>query len=454
MEKESDEAAVPLRPVRDPDPAGPLRLSPADELALFPAGTAGTGGAAEVLQQFSDSNLEDGGASGPAPEQLDAASLVAGLDNDRFLQAGTRLHLATIGLTKWTGIRLLAVAVGHILLVPPTWILNDVAGTFSHLHVAVYTAAIALLAGGVIVYGILLVRWRQLLADPSPLVAHRDGDPACTCPRSPCSGSLPGQAAVLRVLAIIPPLVSELSAEIFVVWTLVFTFGPLLRATPWAIACVTVSWLINWFVYGRLRRRAADILLGDTLARLASCARTGELPAPAAREPYVRLHFSLARVWPAELEHLSTGRATTIGLLPLVLACGVVTAAGAGCVNAWILSFVVLIPVLLVQDMLNIAAANGQIDQVAELYRKNRTRILVAAADRPPAAVERVLRDHAELLDAFGRTDGLQGTFVGFKVTYSVVRGFAVTFVTVMVAMWTLLRGAGVSFTLQTVCPG
>ncbi|KAI9009025.1 hypothetical protein DFJ74DRAFT_738138, partial [Hyaloraphidium curvatum] len=141
-------------------------------------------------------------------------------------------------------------------------------------------------------------------------------------------------------------------------------------------------------------------------------------------------------------------------LMGTLLPGAAVTAASSSCVALWMVFLLVTVLVVFTQEMLSVAAANAEIDRAASLYLAYRTRILVLLAGEPPAPVASALQRHADLLDAFARTEEKQGRFLGFRVGYAVVRGFLATVLTVAVGLWSVLRGAGVGFTLETVCPG
>ncbi|KAI9005015.1 hypothetical protein DFJ74DRAFT_712898 [Hyaloraphidium curvatum] len=466
-----------------------LRLTAAEESALFPAGAAGPDPKADP----NAIKVEDGGA-GTDPLALDASALVDGLSQDPFLRFVTRLHLALAGAARWTGYRLAAVAVSEAALIAATWALNNQSRIFSTRHLAAYTAANGLwsafcvcigLLGTVAVFGFrfvsepqaaahpmaTLVRWRQLVQAGSALVAHAPNDKLCPCPADSCSGALPKQATALRALAPLGPLVAELLGDFFLIYTLSFTFRAQLWTSGWEATVIafgvllygTPTHFINVWntpstallrLQGRLRYRAMDLMLRDTLAHLELCTATNTPPRLPADEPYISLHFSLSQAWPSELAHISSGRAGLVALFFPLLVGTIVSASVASCIPLWILFFALCVLVILVQEMLNVAAANAEIDRVASLYRTFRTKILVFLARNPTEPIALALRGHAELLSAFERTDEVQGTFLGFRVRYSVVRGFLATVLTIAVGLWSLLRGADVNLTPETVCPG
>ncbi|KAI9013694.1 hypothetical protein DFJ74DRAFT_710136 [Hyaloraphidium curvatum] len=469
------------------DAAPPLRLSVPEQCSLFPAEADGQGAVAP----------KDDGEGGGRDANLDTAALIAGLEQDPFLRFTARVHLALAVYARWSGVVLATCGGLDTISTVAVWSFNGITCTFSTRHMAAYTVAVALWAASLIVQGALarlatissfvgepqasahplavLVRWRHLVADGSALVAHVPGDKGCACPRAECAGSLPKQAAFLRALAPIVPLALNILGSLFLFWTLAVTFAPLLWGsaawTAYFVACLSFIIIIHNVpmhiilvcntpstallrLQGRLRHRAVSLALGGAISRLEGCVADGSTLVVPADEPYVSLHFALAKAWPSELAHMSAGRAGVIAHLCVLAVVGVITASASSCIPLWILFVMLLILAVFVQEMFSIAAANAEIDRIAALYRSSRARILVAIARHPPPAVERALRNHAALLEVFERTEEMQGAFLGFRVRYSVVRGFLATMLTIAVGLWSLLRGAGVSFTAETVCPG
>ncbi|KAI9008702.1 hypothetical protein DFJ74DRAFT_711796 [Hyaloraphidium curvatum] len=72
----------------------------------------------------------------------------------------------------------------------------------------------------------------------------------------------------------------------------------------------------------------------------------------------------------------------------------------------------------------------------------------------PPECRAAELREHVGLLSALGTADNLRATFVGIAVTWGLAKTVFVTAAKLAVALWSVLRGAGVSFTIETACPG
>ncbi len=104
--------------------------------------------------------------------------------------------------------------------------------------------------------------------------------------------------------------------------------------------------------------------------------------------------------------------------------------------------------------------ANGQITTITALYGEAERALdsLIAVSGKMPQTTERrdvisMLQSHATVLQTFKEADRLRARFLGFPVTWAVVKTFYVTLFTLGIGLWSVLRGVGVTFTLQSVCP-
>jgi len=109
--------------------------------------------------------------------------------------------------------------------------------------------------------------------------------------------------------------------------------------------------------------------------------------------------------------------------------------------------------------LVSLPAANGQISAITVLYRdaSRSLQSLLAEASRLPQTpernhVEKEIERHISLLETFQKADNLRAKFLGWAVTWGTVKTFVVTLTTIVIGLWSLLRGAGVTFTAQSFC--
>ncbi|KAI9029235.1 hypothetical protein DFJ74DRAFT_478730 [Hyaloraphidium curvatum] len=340
--------------------------------------------------------------------------------------------------------------------------------------------------------------WGDAVLAHSPLFDHVDGDAACPCSRC-CSGVI-AWSFWERVIRIVPMHLFSAFAIFTMAWTPLVHFGSAFWSSWWGItlgsflvifdvvynAGVVVSRLpgpssAEVALATRIYLRASFRAMRDLLERSRSLLlHTGDQMGPPddhrndepgdsafnGQELYVQLHFSYKRRWKllgsqSAFTNFYTG--ITLSLFPAsILAAIIINLAAGTCVTAWsILSFLTVIYTL-ASDIASLPALNSQIDALARLYSDARVSIramLAEAAHLPEgnpvrSAAARELKAHAELLAVFGDVEGLRATFVGIPITWGLAKTLAVTMITLAVALWSVLRGIGVVFTMQSVCPG
>ncbi|KAI9012225.1 hypothetical protein DFJ74DRAFT_296677 [Hyaloraphidium curvatum] len=324
-------------------------------------------------------------------------------------------------------------------------------------------------------------RWLEL-CEPgraSKLVEHVPGDQYCTC-RDCCAGLL--RLAVWdRVVR--PGLFHTLAIFIFFVplWTPLVRFGPvfwsrwygmalgiafIVAEIAWnltsALTRVSASSTADVRLRTRIYRRATDLALRDFLARARAALLHGTaVDGPGTTELYASLHAAYESRWRAAraVTAFSSNAFTTIisVLYPLLLVAGAVANIAVGsCIPLWLLLFLLLTFALLFIDLAQLPAANDQIDAVLSLYIDARTALqsmLAESARLGTRTAARELKEHLGLLASFGASDNLRATFVGIVVTWGLAKTAVVTVVTLAVALWSVLRGVGVGFTVETACP-
>ncbi|KAI9034246.1 hypothetical protein DFJ74DRAFT_10963 [Hyaloraphidium curvatum] len=338
----------------------------------------------------------------------------------------------------------------------------------------------------------VLVRWHELVGSSkdvetgtSPFLVHRSGDGLCTC-----EACFTGTAKWLpweHVARTVP--MHCLTGFIFIAmaWTpLVYYEGPL-WSVWWGILLGTLlmvsiavymasaslnRWNSPSIVLTNLQTRAYHRASTLALASLVLRAKHDLLEPPPptqARPPtagsleelYARLHAGYTTIW--QRSHRSASDFITLlaflGPIGIVVAIVIFIATG-NCIPLFTVIFALVFVWMTFNDLLHLPVANAQIDAVATLYagaRQALHSLLAQAAKLPPhpdrAAVAEQVLGHARLLQTFEEVGRLRATFVGVPVTWGLAKTFLVTMLTLAIGLWSVLKGAGVAFTVQSVCP-
>ncbi|KAI9026098.1 hypothetical protein DFJ74DRAFT_27751 [Hyaloraphidium curvatum] len=301
---------------------------------------------------------------------------------------------------------------------------------------------------------------------PSKLLAHDPDDRLCPCPLQSCAGGLMHSSGRLRLLELPFRLMLPLASFWLMASTLAITNASWTWSTWWA-ALVTTVWLaynadffLGMAIYrnsgsisaaklsSRLHHRAMSLLLTGLLEHC-TAGKSPSSPSSTMREPYVDLHMTLVAVWEKRAPLLQSG-SVLVGMYLIVICIVSITNIVAGaCIPIWVAVFLAFTLLLLMTDLINVAASNSEITAISDLYSRARTACLVAAGGDPSAP----LRHHADVLGAFAAAERHRARFAGFPVGVAVVRTVLVTAVTVLAAIWSLLRTSGVAIVLDVACP-
>ncbi|KAI9020287.1 hypothetical protein DFJ74DRAFT_672761 [Hyaloraphidium curvatum] len=128
---------------------------------------------------------------------------------------------------------------------------------------------------------------------------------------------------------------------------------------------------------------------------------------------------------------------------------------GASCVPAWAISSLAVIAYFLLSNLYDVAVQNAHIDGIAALYLAAADRIsLLLIRPAPPGADRELVAYHASVLRTYADPTRYRARFLGFVVTFGAIRTLLLAAFTVAVGLVGLLRGGGVTVTLQSVCPG
>ncbi|KAI9024170.1 hypothetical protein DFJ74DRAFT_73904 [Hyaloraphidium curvatum] len=338
-----------------------------------------------------------------------------------------------------------------------------------------------------------LHRWGQAVLAGAPLLAHVDGDDACPC-HTCCSRTVLAWSFWERTLRTVPLNGFNVLVLFASCWTPLVYYGSFFWASGAyvalgvllfaAILVYNLSGIVMRFgsdssaetdletrIYLRASFRAIQDLLDRYRRRLlfaTSDDPSGGVPeaGTTTSELYVRLHLGYRAKWERTgPRKVFAGPPTFMSLIisffPVVqLVAIAVNLAAGGCITLWCILNIVVALYIIVVDTSDLPAINQQIDALSRTYTDAVFSIrgmLAEAARLPPdprraqAAAE--LEAHAGFLAAFGTAEGLRATFLGIPVTWGLAKTLAVTAVTLGVALWSVLRGAGVSFTVQSMCP-
>ncbi|KAI9003843.1 hypothetical protein DFJ74DRAFT_743438 [Hyaloraphidium curvatum] len=336
-----------------------------------------------------------------------------------------------------------------------------------------------------------IARFRQLdraEGRESRLLAHDARDPLCPCPLPGCAGRTLSRAGTLRALDCafrIPLLVLLI---VGVEWTSVVTLGDRLWATWYGATLAALFFASAAVLHApnllgrtpanvatlglglRLHQRAVTIALRSMLLRYSDAlfpdpdaGGPGKFPDPgpgAQDEPYLVLHAALASTWRSRLPFLSSGGPLILSVFPVSAIPLVANAIAGGCIPAFTLYTLLYLLYALALDVVNLAAANAQIAAVTEKFldASDAARTLLARAQQRPApladpAAAGALANHAGLLVQCADAERFKGRLFGFAVDAGVVRSAFLTSFTAAVGFVSLLKAAGLSFTLDAVCP-
>ncbi|KAI9004456.1 hypothetical protein DFJ74DRAFT_693468 [Hyaloraphidium curvatum] len=127
---------------------------------------------------------------------------------------------------------------------------------------------------------------------------------------------------------------------------------------------------------------------------------------------------------------------------------------GAGCVNAGHLAAFLLMLLYFLGDLAAVAAANLEPARVGKLYASAALQLRGLSFRSPDPSASHAIGLHVGMLESLSRTREFQARAFGVPVTFAVVRTAAATMLTVGIGLWSVLRGAGIGVTVESVCPG
>lgn len=210
----------------------------------------------------------------------------------------------------------------------------------------------------------------------------------------------------------------------------------------------------------RLHNRAMALSLNNLVSRITDILESGDIEPLSDKEEYIELSSALSSVWTTRMHHsrgLRAALATTAGTEFFLLS--LICLAVSGCVPAWILASAFHNVLYILKDMFETAVGNDEVEKIASLYRSAAADIRRALVRTPPAetvaalSMREGIRGHVDILESLAAERGNTARFFGFVVTFGSIRALLATSLTVLVALWSIMRGLGMRITIESVCP-
>ncbi|KAI9012338.1 hypothetical protein DFJ74DRAFT_734259 [Hyaloraphidium curvatum] len=315
----------------------------------------------------------------------------------------------------------------------------------------------------------------KLVQVPSLLVQHDPEDRLCPCALPGCAGGLPAAAGRVRIAEIVlRGVVGFIFISVAVGWTAMITLSREFWGVWWG-ALLGTFYIVTSLNYNlvngigrfatnapllrlslRLHHRAMGLALGDLLARARRALDGSEQDALEGEEPYSQLHACLAEVWRNRHPYLGSYAVA----LPLAFALqsfvAIINIVAGSCIPAYPIGIMAYTVVLFLFDTTSLVVSNEQISEITDLYLDARREIreLLARADDPasaPAAAR--LAAHDALLSSYLEASRFMGRLLGYPIDFSAVRTFLLALFTVVIGLWSILRGSGIFITMDFACP-
>ncbi|KAI9028402.1 hypothetical protein DFJ74DRAFT_658799, partial [Hyaloraphidium curvatum] len=339
----------------------------------------------------------------------------------------------------------------------------------------------------------LIVRYRQLATSEdgggSVLLRHIPGDANCPCFLPGCAAPLAGNradaaAAIRFALHLV---------NIAVEWCFGMSFTAFYNLpanwTQWWSILLSATFLATSFalsfnnifqdaLFGtsvatltlqrRLHVRALDILLDRTVE---GCERSADQVCraaagsdPASQVPigddYAELFSRYAMGWKYDTAAADASMRWLSFTAVSEAVVGLANLAAGSCVTFNTLATLFLL-VDVFSHLVMVAIANREVTELSWGVRRARARIRTASrrigvASFDPAAraaVLSALEGHEKELSTMLEADEHRATFFGFPITGATVRGTLLTFLTLLVGLYSVLRAGGTFVTMDIVCP-
>ncbi|KAI9015926.1 hypothetical protein DFJ74DRAFT_678820 [Hyaloraphidium curvatum] len=210
----------------------------------------------------------------------------------------------------------------------------------------------------------------------------------------------------------------------------------------------------------RLTLRAAHLSLASFFAQIergSTCIDAEDAPTAGGPEPlYLVLHRRLTAEWISRANATTGGRYFLVLLSFCAFVAGAVYATAGGCLPAWPVLLFAITVLDVTRNLFVAAASNSGVTDCSATHGRAGTRVrelLAAGGPRGPGE-HRSLKAHGALLSSLANDEAYKGSFMGFRVGYGAARTFVVTMFTVLVGVWSILRGIGIYLSADNVCRG
>jgi len=134
----------------------------------------------------------------------------------------------------------------------------------------------------------------------------------------------------------------------------------------------------------------------------------------------------------------------------------IISIASGQCIPGWLIATLLLVCGYLGLVLLLFSSSNAQVDAISKLFLQARDELLFQLAqpgyDTDPI-IERNLRCQADLLAAMADCDRYKARFLGFAISFAVLRTIVATMLTLAIGLLSIMRGSGVFLTLKSYCP-
>jgi hypothetical protein len=257
-------------------------------------------------------------------------------------------------------------------------------------------------------------------------------------------------------------------------WTAFVTFAPTFWTTVWgpilALFALITTFLChgvnligrigdNYVTYGlaeRIERRAVALALTSLLNRFRSLPDDSFDCDITTEESYELLHYSLVSRWQIRQQTYSRVAIACLAasaILPLII-----NVMAGSCIPGYALICLPVVIHAVFRDLVHLSLPNAQVKNTCELYSDARREIRSISLHAPKtpekAALLAQLDRHDKLLSSFLEVTRCEAKFFGAKVSFGVVRTFAVTLFTLLVGFWSLFRWTSIVVVADSVCPG
>jgi hypothetical protein len=104
-------------------------------------------------------------------------------------------------------------------------------------------------------------------------------------------------------------------------------------------------------------------------------------------------------------------------------------------------------------DFITFAISNSNVDAIALLYTQARNELLVLLEQGGNAEARQDLRYSADVLASFSDIEHYKARFMGFMITFDILRTLLAPLFTLGVGLWSIMRNLWIFATVETYCP-